>query len=68
MESILAIVKEYGFEGLTSLALGWFIVFMYKLHHRERKDWYQGQERQADKLADKLEKIIVSIHNHDSNK
>lgn len=78
MQELLNLAKEYGFQGLTAFGLAWFILYMYRLHHKERtelyerhkaerSEWYAKQEKQADKLADKLETIILGIHSNRRN-
>ena len=62
MESLILAASGYGLPGLMLLALAWFIYYMYTLHHKERKDWYDAQERQTDKVVARLERIIESIH------
>jgi hypothetical protein len=59
MDEYLKIAANYGFGGIIGLAMGWFLMFVIKMHREERKEL-------TDALKKQHEEAMTAINNNTS--
>lgn len=64
MENYVEIAANYGFGGLIALGMGWFIVYLIKMHREERKELTQSlkeQHAEAREALDNNTNVLTEI-------
>ena len=66
MDKILEISQQYGAAGLIFLSLGWFILYLTRLHREERKEVTEGLKLQHDECMSARKEAVSALQNNTS--